>query len=547
MEYLATIKKSPLIDHSNHLLQKWLQGDASHPIKANCKNLGYPFHHFLYLLIIVFLSLTTATKAYPKDPYELVVGVRVDAPPFSSCSVAPSEESVTGDEEFSCPEVADKSDDNPDANSDIGRKYQGYTVDLCKRIVTRAVKEEGLYCSVTYKELTSKDRFELLKNKEIDLLCGATTVTLERLRVADFSLFTFLSGASLMYSASDDKKQKNSLNVGVLEKTTTREQVRDIISNVQQHQDYFKRIILQNVEVTPYSNHYAGLHGLLDEEIDAYIADREILLALQTRGEQILGARSKNGPSIWYVIFAAERSDKQPLKFEIGVLKKTLTKERARQIFNDQQQNEDNGHELASDEVEEYSNNRDGLLALENKEIQAFISDSTILEVLQKRDGELLQSQANDDTIRPTVDMKILLIPEKAEKSEDPEDGAQDGQEKTETDMKLIVLRDYFTVEPYAIGIKLGATNLRYVADKVLNEMYTWNPASGTSEIYTILQRSFPGKKFSKSIENMFRLQRVSVGKRVADEFLPRIPRAECKKQERSSATAEGTQLATSP
>ena len=140
-----------------------------------------------------------------------------------------------------------------------------------------------------------------------------------------------------------------------------------------------------------------------------------------------------------------------------------------------------------------------------------------------------MKAQADKNPIKNTEDMKILLVTEKQEDPEDDEDENLDEDDKNEADMKLIVLRDYFTVEPYAIGIRLGATNLRYVADKVLNEMFAWNTESGTSEIYTILQRSFPGKKFSKSIENMFRLQLVSVGKRVADEFLPRIPRAKCK------------------
>jgi ABC-type amino acid transport substrate-binding protein len=421
----------------------------------------------------------------------------------------------------------------------------GYTVDLCKRIITRAVKEEGLFCSVRYKELTSADRFEFLKNNEIDMLCGATTVTLERLRVADFSLFTFLSGASLMYAqyaSNQENGQKNSLNVGVLQKTTTREQVRDIISNLQQQEDYFKPIILQNVEITPYSNHYAGLYGLLEGEIDAYIADREILLALKTKGEQILEARNTVKQSIWYVIFNDNVDSDNLDELDFGVLD-TIADDQATQIINDLTQHDGGDHQTGADEVSKYSNYGDGLKALDNKEIQAFIADSGIFTALQKREENSLEAQAENKPMKYTVDMKIVIV---TDKQEDPDENKGYG-ETNETDVKLIVLQDYFTVEPYAIGIRLGATDLRYVADKVLNEMFAWNKESGASEIYTILQRSFPGKKFSKSIENMFRLQRVSVGTRVADEFLPRIPRAKCKALESSSDAVDKAQPATSP
>jgi hypothetical protein len=66
--------------------------------------------------ILIFLLLPAVVKANSKKPHELVVGVRIDAPPFSFCA----EESITDDKKISCPEVTEDTDVDPDVNSDPG-------------------------------------------------------------------------------------------------------------------------------------------------------------------------------------------------------------------------------------------------------------------------------------------------------------------------------------------------------------------------------------------------------------------------------------------
>jgi ABC-type amino acid transport substrate-binding protein len=361
----------------------------------------------VWLIVGLLLSLFAPpiVQGTESRKRELVVGVRIDAPPFSACK-GELKLAENDSKKYVC--------SSPDTE-DKGDKYWGYTVDLCKRIIHRAVVREGLYCSVGYREVSSKDRFELLKDKKIDLLCGASTVTLERMRISDFTLFTFLSGASVIYgqpsSEGDNDNTKDNFTVGVLENTTSKEQVDRITTIFLENQEDFREMKLRRVKTISFSNHYEGILALRNRKIDAYIADKEILLAL--------------------------------------------------------------------------------------------IADKETLLALEK----LIEStHQSDDPPK-----------ESAPKSSDPP------QEFTQ----LKVLQDYFTVEPYAIGISLGNPDLRFVANTVLSELFSMDQEKEDS-ISAILQKNFPGKTFSKSLEHMFRLQQLKVGTRVANDFLSRIYRHEC-------------------
>lgn len=303
---------------------------------------------FLLLFSLVFL-ITSIVDAENQDNYKvLVLGVRADAPPFSSF---------------------DSKKEKPD-------EAKGYTVDLCTRIAERAV-QAGLYCSFDYKEVKAADRFKTLRSGEINILCGATTVTLERMRVADFSLFTFLSGASVMYLEENTQKndEKNKpLRVGVLGKTTSENEAKRILQNFQRKNDNFGLPAPRNVEVKAVEDHYRGLEQLKEGTIEAYVADREILLAL--------------------------------------------------------------------------------------------------------RQKDMLDNSTTD----------------------------------------IVVSEDYYTVEPYAIGIEIGKSELRYIANSVLSELYDWNRVGKQDEhIFTVLSSNFPRKRFSKSLEALFRFQRITRGQQILE------------------------------
>ena len=78
----------------------------------------------------------------------------------------------------------------------------GYSVDLCRRVASGVGEQLNLpSMKVTYVRVTADNRFDALVKGEIDIECGATTITLERLERVDFTLMTFVTGGSFLSKA----------------------------------------------------------------------------------------------------------------------------------------------------------------------------------------------------------------------------------------------------------------------------------------------------------------------------------------------------------
>src|SRR5262245_9869649 len=75
----------------------------------------------------------------------------------------------------------------------------GYSVELCRAVANDIKGQLNLpKLEVQYVRVTAADRFEAIEKGRADLLCEATTATLSRRKLVDFSISTFVSGASLM-------------------------------------------------------------------------------------------------------------------------------------------------------------------------------------------------------------------------------------------------------------------------------------------------------------------------------------------------------------
>ena len=78
----------------------------------------------------------------------------------------------------------------------------GYSVDLCKRIAAGIGGQLSLPAmKATYVPVTADNRFDALVKGEIDIECGATTVTLQRMERVDFTLMTFVTGGTFLSKA----------------------------------------------------------------------------------------------------------------------------------------------------------------------------------------------------------------------------------------------------------------------------------------------------------------------------------------------------------
>jgi glutamate/aspartate transport system substrate-binding protein len=82
---------------------------------------------------------------------------------------------------------------------DDKQSYQGYSIDLCMKIVSAVQKELGLSSlNVKMNPVTSATRIPLMANGTVDLECGSTTNNLERQKQVAFAPTTFVTANRLV-------------------------------------------------------------------------------------------------------------------------------------------------------------------------------------------------------------------------------------------------------------------------------------------------------------------------------------------------------------
>jgi glutamate/aspartate transport system substrate-binding protein len=158
-------------------------------------------------------------------------------------------------------------------------KPTGYSIDLCKEIAVAVQQELKLSSlAVRWVPVTPDNRLEAVSNGTVDIECGSTTASLSRQEKVDFTLMTFVDGATLLIVEGAGIETVADLagkRVGVVPGTTTERALADFLSQ-------------QSIAATvvPVKDHDEGLAGLQTSKIEAYASDRVILLGLvlQARG-----------------------------------------------------------------------------------------------------------------------------------------------------------------------------------------------------------------------------------------------------------------------
>lgn len=153
----------------------------------------------------------------------------------------------------------------------------GYSVALCQAVATDIASQLGLSeLAVDYVPVSTEDRFSAIQEGRIDLLCGASTATLARRKLVDFSLPTFIDGGGVLLRGDgpEDFAGLAGQKVGVRNATTTETALRDVLER-------------QGIEATivPVESHEDGLAQLEAGEIAAYFADQAILIFLAAKSE----------------------------------------------------------------------------------------------------------------------------------------------------------------------------------------------------------------------------------------------------------------------
>lgn len=95
---------------------------------------------------------------------------------------------------------------------DDKQSYQGYSIDLCMKVVSAVQKKLGLSSlNVKMNPVTSATRIPLMANGTVDLECGSTTNNLERQKQVAFAPTTFVTANRLLAKKSANIKTLNDM------------------------------------------------------------------------------------------------------------------------------------------------------------------------------------------------------------------------------------------------------------------------------------------------------------------------------------------------
>ena len=199
----------------------------------------------------------------------VIAALSVTAGVFAGISSAATLDRIGQDKTI---RIAYRDDAPPFSYKDKIGEPVGFMVDLCREVAKKLADQLHLTSlNVTYVPVTAADRFEAIQAQKADLLCEPTSATLSRRELVDFSIPTFVDGASLMIRADGpgDLKAMAGHKIGVLGGTTTEEALRNSL-----------KLAGITAEIIPAKTHAEGLAMLDDAKVSAYFGDRSILVSL---------------------------------------------------------------------------------------------------------------------------------------------------------------------------------------------------------------------------------------------------------------------------
>lgn len=157
-------------------------------------------------------------------------------------------------------------------------KPQGYSVDICHRIIDEVKKVVGNPdLKINYVPVTSQTRIALMANGTIDLECGSTTNNLTRQKQVDYLPVTFITGTKLASKKGSGIKEIEDLEgkTVALSLGTTNEKA-------------IKRVAEENginIKTIMVKDHPQGWLAVESGRADAYASDHVLLYGLISKSK----------------------------------------------------------------------------------------------------------------------------------------------------------------------------------------------------------------------------------------------------------------------
>lgn len=189
-----------------------------------------------------------------------------------------------------------RADARPFSYTDESGKAAGFSVALCQHIADTVKADLKLpTLAVEFVPVTAANRFEALKQGQIDLLCGTSTPTIERRSIVDFSIPVFSAGVGAVVHVDGDRRLRDALAErpdpsqpvwrgapGLL----TQKVVFAVVAGTTIERSLIDALKARRIEVTVTSvaDSTSALQMVADRRAAAFFSDRPVLLDAAQRG-----------------------------------------------------------------------------------------------------------------------------------------------------------------------------------------------------------------------------------------------------------------------
>lgn len=206
--------------------------------------------------------------------FRIAIAVAFLAAPALTCAQAPDTLRKVRDSKSIT--IAYRTDALPFSFADDKSQPAGYTVDLCKRVVAsieQQLKIPGL--KVNWTPATSQNRFDMVAKRQADMECGATTATLSRMELVDFSNYVFVDSTGVLVRNESGVKSFADLagkKIAVIAGTTNEKALNVAL----------KQRLVSGTVVTVKTRD-EGLAALEKGTVDAFASDKVLIAALSAK------------------------------------------------------------------------------------------------------------------------------------------------------------------------------------------------------------------------------------------------------------------------
>ena len=175
--------------------------------------------------------------------------------------------------------IAYRSDATPFSFMNERRQVAGFTIDLCKEVVTsleRQLNIQGL--TIQWVPVTTQSRFDAVANGKADLECGSSSVTLTRMKQVDFSNFVFIESTGVAVKSKskiDGLKDLAGKKIAVISGTTNERAMADT-----------NRQSKLNATMVVVKDRDAAIAAFEDGRADAFASDKLLLVGAQFKDPQ---------------------------------------------------------------------------------------------------------------------------------------------------------------------------------------------------------------------------------------------------------------------